>query len=232
MRPKYRVKRQGKGIAAIVIPELRAAAHYASDKAIDLAKANTRVQIRAVRLGGLANAVGATSSLKKRKTQSNKSWGAIFARGGINSRANQALMAYTEGALIRPTGGRKWLAYATKAAGRLARLPIPRTKGRGYANFRNQPSRVRGVQLQFVQFSALRAALVIKNASVSNKTGRAKPMGSRLGRGATREKMVVMFWLIRFTSRAARFNQDRIVRQAADAQPRFVREYQLRRRNK
>lgn len=232
MRPKYRVKRHGKGMAAIVIPELRAAAHYASDKAIELAKSNTRARIRAVRLGGLANAVGSTSSLKKRKTQTNRSWGAIFARGGLHSRANQALMAYTQGALIRPTGGRRWLAYATKAAGRLARLPIPRTSGRGYANFRNQPSRVRGVQLTFVQFSATRAALVLKNASVSNKTGRAKPMGKRLGRGATQERMVVMFWLIRYTNRAARFNQDRIVRDAAQAQPRFVREFQLARRNK
>lgn len=232
MRARYRVKRQGKGMAAIVIPELRAAAHYASDKAIELAKAKTRATIRAVRLGRLANAVGSTSSLKKRRTQKNSSWGAIFARGGINSRANQALMAYTEGALIRPTGGRKWLAYPTKAAGRLTRLPIPRIGGRGYANFRNQPSRVRGMQLSFVQFSSTRAAIVLKNASVSSKTGKAKPMGSRLGRGSTRESMVVMFWLIRFTTRAARFNQDRIVREAAMSQPRFVREFQARRLNK
>jgi hypothetical protein len=232
MRARYRVKRQGKGMAAIVVPELRRAAHYAADKAIDHAKMLTRAKMASVRLGKLSNAVGTTSSLKKGRTQKNSSWGAIFARGGVNSRANQALMAYTQGALIRPTGGRKWLAYPTKAAGRLARLPIPRTSGRGYANFRNQPSRVRGMQLTFVQFSSTRAALVLKNASVSNKTGKAKPMGSRLGRGATREGMVVMFWLIRFTTRAARFSQDRIVREAAMAIPRFVAEYQAKSLNR
>jgi hypothetical protein len=217
-------------MAAIVIPELRAASHYASDKAIALAKTNTRNKIRAVGLGGLANAVGATSSLKKRRTNEPRGWGAIYARGGRDSRANQALMSYTEGALIQPTAGRKWLAYPTQAAGRITRLPIPRVGGRGYANFKNQPSRVRGVQLSFVQISPNRAMLVLKNASVSRKTGRGKPMGQRLGRGQDRKDFVVMFWLIRFTRRAARFDQHAIVRDAAGSIPRFVREYQLQQR--
>lgn len=225
MRIRAKTKRQGPGISRTVLPHLRGAAHYAADGAIKIAKRQTRLTVRSVGLGGLANAIGATSSLEKRRTQSNTAWGAIFARGGINSRANQALMAYTEGALIRPTGGRKWLAYATPAAGRLARVPLPRIGRRAFGNVRNTPGINRN-NLVFVRFSANRAALVLKNASVSRKTGRAKAAGKRIGRGADRKDFVVMFWLIRFTARAARFNQGQIVRQAAQAIPRLAQDYQ------
>lgn len=226
MRIRARHKRQGPGISRAVLPHLRAAAHYAADGAIQIAKRDTRAKIRSVGLAGLANAVDATSSLAKRRTNGS-AWGAIFARGGINSRANQALMSYTEGALIRPTGGRKWLAYATAAAGRLTRVPLPRIGGRSFGNVRNNPSlSSRGLNLQFVRFSANRAALVLKNASVSRKTGRAKSAGARIGRGADRRDFVVMFWLIRFTARAARFDQGAIVQQASRAVPRLAEEYQ------
>lgn len=207
----------------VALPHLRRASHYATDKAIKAAKARTRQVIRGVGLGRLSNAVGATSSLEKGRT-AKEAWGAIYARGGQFSRANQALMAYTEGAHILPTGGRKWLAYPTKAAGRLTRLPIPRIGGRGYANFKNQPSRSR-LKLSFVQFSPRSAALVLKNASVSNRTGRAKPFGKRLGRGQTREKFIVMFWLIKFTTRAARFDQHAIVRAEGRNIGTYVEEY-------
>jgi hypothetical protein len=217
--------RQGPAMRDVVLPSLRRASHYATDKAIDDAKRVTRNTIRNVRLGRLANAVGATSSLKKRKTAGG-AYGVIYARGGEYSRANQALMAYTEGARIMPTGGRKWLAYPTKAAGRLVRLPIPRIGGRGYANFKNQPSR--GPRLRFVPFGPRRAALVLDDASVSNKTGRAKPMGKRLGRGATAKRFVVMFWLIRFTTRAGRFDQHAIVRRSGEKIGTYVEEFQAR----
>ncbi|MES2903269.1 MAG: hypothetical protein V4696_03705 [Pseudomonadota bacterium] len=223
---KFRTKLQGQGMAKVVIPHLRRASHEATDRAIQDAKTRTRTTIRGVGLGRLDNAIGATSSLKKRRTNG-RAWGAIFARGGIYSRANQALMSYTEGATILPTGGRKWLAYPTKAAGRLTRLPIPRVGGRGYANFKNQPSRGRN-RLKFVRFSVNRAALVLENATVSNKTGRAKPMGKRLGRGARREKFVIMFWLIKFTRRAARFNQHAIVADAGARIGVYVEEFQRR----
>lgn len=205
------------------LPHLRRASHYATDRAIKAVKTKTRTTIRSVGLGRLANAVGTTSSLQKGRT-AKEAWGAIYARGGQFSRANQALMAYTEGARILPTGGRKWLAYPTAAAGRLTRLPIPRVGGRGYANFKNQPSRSR-LKLTFIRFSARRAALVLKDASVSNRTGRAKPMGKRLGRGARREKFVVMFWLIPFTTRAKRFDQHAIVRSEGRNIGRYVEEY-------
>lgn len=225
IRTSIRVKRLGTPLAATVIKDLRGASHFATDKAIEKAKIQTRATIVGVGLGRLANAVGATSSLKKRKTEGS-AYGVIFARGGIDSRANQALMSYTEGAQIYPTGGRKWLAFPTQAAGRLARVPLPRVGRRVFANIKNRPG-LAG-QLKFVPFSSTHAALVLEDASVSNKTGRAKPFGKRLGRGATRQKFVVLFWLIRFTARAARFNQHAIVAQAGADIGKYVAEYQAR----
>jgi hypothetical protein len=226
MRVSVKVKRLGPSLTATVIPQLRAAAHYATDRAIETAKVQTRATVRGVGLGGLANAIGATSSLKKRQTRGS-AYGVIYARGGIDSRANQALMAYTHGASIYPTNGRKWLAFPTKAAGRLARLPLPRVGARRFANVKNKPAYA-GVKLRFVQFSSTRAALVLDDAVVSGKTGRAKPFGKRLGRGATRHKFVIMFVLIKFTRRAQRFDQDAIVAQAGATIGQHVAEYQAR----
>lgn len=209
-----------------VLPHMRRASHFATDKAITKAKATTRETIRSVGLGRLAQAVDATSSLKKGKTAGG-AWGAVYAKGGLDSRANQALMAYTEGATIVPTGGRQWLAFPTKAAGRLIRLPIPRIGGRGFGNFKNHPSRS-GLKLRFVQFNPMRAGLFLDDATVSNKTGRAKPFGKRLGRGATRQKSVMMFVLIKITTRAARFNQHAIVAAAGSKIGDYVEEYQSR----
>jgi hypothetical protein len=212
----------------VAIPHLRKASHYAADKAIKAAKSETRATIRGVGLGRLSNAVGATSSLEKQRTIGN-AWGAIFARGGIDSRANQALMAYTEGARILPTGGRKWLAYPTKAAGRTVRLPIPRIGGRGYGNFKNQPNRY-GMQLRFVRFSPTRAALVLDEGIVSNKTGKVRRGAKRVGKASTHQKFIVMFWLIPFTTRAARFNQHEIVARNGRNIGIYIEEYA--RRNK
>ncbi len=203
----------------VALPHLRRASHYAADKAIKEAKSVTRQTIRTVRLGRLANAVGSTSSLEKGRLAGN-AWGAIFARGGINSRANQALMAYTEGAVIVPTGGRKWLAYPAAAAGRLVRMPT----ARGFGNFKNTPGRY-GEKLRFVQFSPRRAALVMDNAIVSNKTGRIRRGAKRPGTASTKKKFVVVFWLIKVTTRAKRFDQHRIVAAAGRRIGDFVEEY-------
>lgn len=226
MRATARFKRIGPRMVDVALPHLRRAAHYATDKAIKDAKTQTRSTIRAVGLGRLANAVGSTSSLAKGRT-AKEAWGAIFARGGIDSRANQALMAYTEGATIVPTGGRKWLAYPTKAAGRLVRLPIPRIGGRSYGNFKNSPSRY-GLKLRFVRFSPSRAALVMDEAIVSNKTGRVRRGAKRPGKASTRQRFVVMFWLIKITTRAARFDQHAIVRASGQKIGFYVEEYARR----
>lgn len=223
MRFSIRTKRFGPPLAQRVLGELQRASHVATDKAIGVALAKTRSTIRGVGLGGLANAVDSTSSLKKAKGKG-RAYGVIYAKGGINSRANQSLMAYTQGAAIFPTPGKKWLAYPTKAAGRLARVPLPRVGRRVFANVRNTPG-LAG-RLRFVQFSPRSAALVLDDASVSGKTGRAKPFGKRIGRGATRQKFVIMFWLIKFTKRAARFSQHDIVASAGASIGRYVAEYQ------
>lgn len=206
----------------VALPHMRRASHYATDRAIKAAKTRTRTTIRAVGLGRLSNAVGATSSQEKGRTAGG-AWGAVFARGGINSRANQALMAYTEGARILPTGGRKWLAFPTKAAGRLVRLPIPRIGGRSFGNFKNQPSRNR-FKLRFVQFSPRSAGLFLDDASVSNKSGRARPF-KRRSKTATRTKSVLMFHLIKFTIRTKRFDQHAIVRAEGAKIGSYVEEY-------
>jgi hypothetical protein len=120
-----RTKRSGQGISAIVRPQLRAAAHFAADKAITAAKVRTQSTIKSVGLGGLANVVATQSSLKKRQTASDNAYGAIFARGrpgDSENRGEQALLAYTRGASIFPTGGKQWLAFATSA--------IPKRVGR------------------------------------------------------------------------------------------------------
>lgn len=210
----------------VALPHLRRASHFATDRAIQDAKRETRMTIRGVGLGRLSGAVGATSSLEKGRTHGN-AWGVIYARGGINSRANQSLMAYTEGATIVPTGGRKWLAYPTKAAGRVVRLPIPRIGGRGHANFKNQPGRY-GMKLRFVRFSQSRAALVMDQAIVSNKTGRVRRGAKRPGAASSRQRFVIMFWLIRITTRAARFNQHAIVAKYGRNLGSYVEQYARR----
>lgn len=220
-------RREGQPFSKTVLPDLNAAAHYAADKSIAQVKQITRNKIKSVGLGRLSRAVGTSSSTKVRRTKlKDSAFGVIFARGNVNSRANQALLAYTEGARILPTGGRKWLAYATKAAGRLIRKQLPSTgRSRRFGNFRNQPRLNSGVKTRFVPISNSRAMIVLDNALVNNKTGKAKPFGKRTPKGSTRKKYVVLFWLIRFTTRAARFSQHEITRSGSKQIPFYAAQY-------
>lgn len=225
MRGRVRTSRPKIRMAQLVRQDLRRAAHLGVNDSTEMAKDMTRQKIRSVRLGGLANAIGIQTSLRKKKTGDNLAWGALFARGGVNSRANQALMAYTEGAQIYPTGGRKWLAFPTKAAGRTVRLPIPRvSRGKAYGNFKNQPSR--GPRLKFVPVNSKTALLILVNAQVSRKTGKASPYSGKKSRTADRKDGVVMFILIRFTSRMKRFDQQVIMRRAFSTIPTNIAKYQ------
>lgn len=217
-----RTRREGKGIAALVLPNLRRAAHYATDASIKEADETTRRTIRSVGLGKLANAIGSTSSLRKRRTSSNNAWGAIYARGRPGGRGEQALLAYSEGARISPRGGRKWLAFATKAiptrVGRLKMTPeLYQSSGLTSSIGR----------LVFIQRSAKEALLIVRKVQVSRRTGRAKAGGGRKGRGADAKGFIVAFILIRFTSRAQRFNQGAIVRRSGTRIPFHVEQYQL-----
>lgn len=227
MRARIRTVRPKIKISQIVRRDLRQAAHKGVADSTQSAKDWTRSTIRSVRLGGLANAIGTSTSLAKRRTSTELAWGALFARGGQDGRANQALMAYTLGAMIYPTGGRKWLAFPTKEAGNTVRLPTPRTgRRRSFGNFKNQPSRYRAAELVFVPVNPKLALLVLRKATVSRATGRAKPFTGKRPRNADRRDGVVMYVLIRFTTRMRRFDQQAIMKRAFATIPRNIQKYQ------
>lgn len=227
MRARVRTVRPKIKMSQIVRRDLKQAAHKGVALSTQSAKDWTRSTIRSVRLGGLANAIGTSTSQSKRRTREELAWGALFARGGQDSRANQALMAYTLGARIYPTNGKQWLAFPTKEAGNTARLPTPRTSRlRSYGNFKNQPSRFRGAQLRFVPVNAKLALLILPKATVSRATGRAKPFTGKRPRNADRKDGVVMFVLIKQTTRMKRFDQQAIMRRAFATIPGNIAKFQ------
>jgi len=221
---RRRWKREGKGMAAIVIPQLKAVAHVAIDRATTSAKNDTRQRITAAGLGRLAGAVGSMSSLQRRKLGGGVATGVIFARGKTDSRANQALLAYSEGASIFPTSGKRWLAFPTKA--------VPRRVGRGRKMtpaIYNASGLVQSIgKLVFIPVSAKEALLVARKVNVSRRTGRAKAYAGRTPRGSDR-KDVVAFVLIKFTLRAQRFSQRAIMMRAQRLVPTFAAEEQASR---
>lgn len=237
---RRRWRREGGAITQVVVPILRQTAHYATDRATTYAKGLTQQTIRSVGLGRLANAVGSDSSLRSgsKKNRERRSaggslrgtggslnaWGAVFARGGSESRANQALLAYSQGATIVPGAGKKWLAFATDA--------VPKRAGRN----KMTPARYRATGLErsigkltFVAGKNSKVAyLVARKVTVSRRTGQARAYAGRTPRGSDRKREVVAFVLIRFTRRAQRYDQGKIMREAAAMVPRYAAEYQPR----
>lgn len=192
-----------------------AAMHVAVDRATRLAQKGIQDKIKAVGLGRLSGAVRSTSSERKRRRTPENAWGAIYAAGGDESRAGQALEAYTAGATIR---GRNvtWLAIATRA--------LPKKVGR----YRMTPARYEAAgaplgPLVFKRISANRAILIAQgDFKVSVKTGRAKHATGRRTRSSTRQRDVVAFVLIKETKRARRFDQADIARAAAERIGAFI----------
>jgi hypothetical protein len=219
-----RWKREGPSLTATVRADQRRIAHYATDKATTLAKDLTRQAIKGAGLGRLANAVGSTSSLRKKGGRtSDNAWGAIFARGKTASRGNQALLAYSEGADIVPTSGKKWLAFATDA--------LPKRAGR----YKMTPARYKASgleqtlgKLRFVPGKGGRVAyLVAKKVVVSKRSGRIlRQQGGKMTRGSNNKDSIIAFILIRYTRRAQRFDQKRIMMQAIAEVPTFAFEFQ------
>lgn len=210
--------------------EIRAVAYTATDLAITRGAARVKARMRSVGLGKLANAVGHTSAKKKGQTDRTP-YGALYARGGDDSRAGGALDAYTQGANITPLG--RWLAIPTKA--------VPRLVSAGGRRQRLTPAlwekaglnRKIG-ELRFVQVSSSQALLLVNNVSLSPKNGQAKAMGPRGTR--TRivpKRAVVAFILIRNTRRTKRFDQEAEVfveaARVADYIARLMRDYQRQR---
>lgn len=219
---KVRTKIEGGPFAQRIMKERRAAAHFATDKAIGVAIARTRQTIKGVGLGGLANAVGSQSSRRKKQTDTDKAYGAIFARGkpgDPENRGERALLAYSRGASIFPRGGKQWLAFATSS--------IPKRVGR----YKMTPARYRSSglvnslgPLVFVPINSKVARLVVRKVEVSRRTGVARAQTGR-SRAFDKKAEITAFILIRYTMRAARFSQDDIVRDASLQVPDFIGEY-------
>jgi hypothetical protein len=203
--------------------ENRRAAIDATDIASKKAQRHIQAKMMSVGLGRLSNAVGQTSAKRKRQTGPDRDpYGVIFARGGDESRAGGALEAYSQGAVIRPRSG-AWLAVPTKAAprfvnvaGRRRRLTPALWEAGGF----NQ----RIGKLIFRQIRSDLALLIVRQVSLSPKTGQAKALGPRRPRTRVVPKGdTVVFVLIKQTRRAKRFDKDEIVRFYADRIPDYMR---------
>lgn len=203
-----------------------AAAQYATDKATRDAAVHMRARIARVGLGRLGGAVGNTSSLKKRQKPA-MPYGAIYARGGDESRAGQALQAYGTGVTIRARRG-SWLAFPTNA--------VPRSFSRrllgALGGKRVTPGRFidggLATSIGTLYFKPIKkdlAYLVIRNVTLDPRTHRAKKAGPRAPRTRIAAKEVAAFVLIRVTRRAKRFDKDRIVGAYARQVPDHMAEY-------
>lgn len=218
-----KVRRPKVKITAFVRKNLRGAAHYAADQSVRTAKDDTRKAIVAAGLGKLSMAVGDTSSLRKRRPPESSAWGAIFARGGEQSRANEALSIYSQGGVITPIGGNQWMAFANEKV-------IPRFIGRRQrmtpALYRRSSYVSSLGKLQFVRINSRLAKLIARNVTRSRRTGRAKAYAGRVPRGSTREREVTVFFLIKITRRGKRFDQGAIMLRNARKIPNHAADYQ------
>jgi hypothetical protein len=200
----------------------RRAALEVTEIASKKAQRHIQAKMRSVGLGRLSNAVGQTSAKQKRQTDPARNpYGVIFARGGDESLAGGALEAYSRGAVITPKNG-AWLAVPTQAAPRLVtaggkrRRLTPKQWAAGGLNTRIG-------RLIFRQIRPDLALLIVKRVSLSPKTGQAKAMGPRAPRTRIAKNEVVMFVLIKRTTRAKRFDKDDIVRFYANRMPDYLR---------
>lgn len=201
----------------------RRAAIAVTDEASKKAQRHVQAKMRSVGLGKLANAVGQTSTLRSRQTgQGRNPYGVLFARGGDESRAGQALESYAYGASITARRG-KWLAYPTEAAPRFIRTG-GRRRRLTPAMWETGGLDQRIGKLVFIQTSANVALLVVRGVSLSPKTGQAKALGKRAPRTRIAAKgNVPVFVLIRRTQRSQRFDHHQIMKFYADRIPDYLR---------
>lgn len=193
-------------------------ARFATDLAGSRAFRRQQAMMRGVGLGNLSKAVGWTSAQKKGQTGT--PYAAIYAKGSDESRAVQALEAYSKGVTIRAVNG-EWLAFATSA--------VPSRVGRKKITpklYNNSGLATSIGKLIFRKIRANLALLVIRKVSLSPKTGRAKALGPRGTR--TRivpEKGVVAFVLIRQTRRAKRWDKDAPARLESTRVPLYMKRW-------
>lgn len=210
------------------------AARDVTDIAIQKAHRHLQAKMRSVGLGRLDRAVGWTSA--KRKAQRDKTpYGVIYAKGGDDSLAGGALEAYSRGTTIAAKHffwGRNgpWLAITAPAAPKYVSVGGKRrrlTPGL----WRRTGMDARIGELKFVQLTPSKALLVVRNVSISPKTGQAKRLGARAPRTRIVAKgNTVVFILIRVTRRARRFDKDEIIgfyaRRVPDYMARTLEGYQ------
>jgi hypothetical protein len=184
----------------------------------------TQFTIQQAGLGNLSKAVKVKTSLREGSKNPDFAWAAIYASGGDESRSGQALIAYSQGAVIVPRRG-SWLAFTSPALKRIvgfgkdrARMTPELYKQRGY-------DRTLG-PLQFKKINANRAILFIKDVDLMRKSGLAVKRGKRASKARVRTRFTVAFFLIRQTVRAARFDQNKIAKFYSDQVPRFIADAQ------
>lgn len=181
------------------------------------AQQRQRTTMRAAQLGGLANAVKAKSKRGTDKRGNPNAYGVIYADNGDESRAGQALLAYSKGTTIRPVKG-PWLWFQTDRIRRTAKIPGEGRRGR------MTPERYRRMgnplgPLQFAQISPRLAKLYVEVADISVKTGLASRPGVRKTRTKVRQQRVTIFFGIRNTKRSQRYDPQAIVRQSHNEIP-------------
>lgn len=196
----------------------RRAAIEATHQASYEGRAALQSRMRSVGLGKLGNAVGHTST--KRKRGGGDPYGVWFARGGDQSRAGGALEAYSRGATIRPENG-KWLWIPTAAIQRRIKI--------GTGRYRLTPARWIGSSLEqtvgklvFRLIRPDRALLVVQKVSISTKTGRAKAQGKRRSKTQIPTREIIAFVGVRITRRAKRFDKDQVAAAASRRVPELM----------
>lgn len=197
--------------------DLRRAKIIATDRAAKAAQEAVAQTVRSVGLGRLSGAVGATSTKRQGRANSDDTpYGAIYAKGGDDSLAGGALESYTRGATIR-ANNRQWLAYPTGAipqkVGRYRTTPILYMLSRSGSSIG---------KLEFKPIKPDLALLVIKNVTLSPKTGRARRAGKNPSSTRVNAKEVVAFVLIRITRRAARFDHLDVVYRISQSMPDYL----------
>lgn len=214
MRPWIKtpdVRRETIRAREIYRKNLRKAAVIATDRASREGLLVLREKMRGAGLGRLGNAVGQTSTRRKGQAgnRNDDPYGVWFARGGDESRAGGALEAYSRGATIMPKAGKRWLWFPTPAIQRRVKI--------GDKRFRLTPARWIGSsleqtvgKLEFRPLGPNRAVLVVKNVTLSPKTGQAKARGKGTPRTRIPVKEVVAFVGIPFTRRTQRFDKDQV----------------------
>lgn len=188
------------------------AAGKVNDRQTIAARDRQRTAMRSAGLGKLGNAVKTETGRSKDRGGNPNAYGVIFADNGDESRAGQALQAYSKGTTIKPIKG-PWLWFQTPALARTSKIPGDNRRGRLTPERYNQMGAPLG-PLRFARINPSFAKLYVDVADVSVKTGRATRPGKGKPRTKVRTKRVTIFFGIRNTRRGQRYDPQRIVAQA------------------